>query len=155
MVYYGNRTMNQQKMTELIVKHLLSEGSFVAKYLEASFEVASYDKIIPQFGADNSYYSVVQYLFNGQNGRTSKLPLVQHLLRQSYKNSQFPGGEFQKRMGHVESDVKFQKRIVLVDRNEAKRAQETPSSAEATLKNRNFQNKTSHEGKNILKEEIL
>lgn len=31
-----------------------------------AFEVASYDKIIPQFGADTNYYSVLKYLFHGR-----------------------------------------------------------------------------------------
>lgn len=68
MPYYGNRTLTQQKTTELVVRHLFSNSSFMALLMRDSFEIASYDKIIPQYGTDSNYYSVLQYLFSGTKG---------------------------------------------------------------------------------------
>jgi len=62
MNYMGNRTEAQQIITSKVVEHLFSNNSFMAKLLEDAFALASYDKIIPQFGADSSYYSVLEYL---------------------------------------------------------------------------------------------
>ncbi|XP_076067971.1 uncharacterized protein LOC143040638 isoform X2 [Oratosquilla oratoria] len=67
MPYYGNRTLAQQTTTELVVRHLFSNASFMSLLMRDSFEIASYDKIIPQFGADSSYYSVLKYLFEDNN----------------------------------------------------------------------------------------
>ena len=67
MAYFGNRTLLQQKTTETAVRNLFSDDSFMSMLLREAFEVASYDKIIPQFGADDRYYSVLQYLFSGRN----------------------------------------------------------------------------------------
>lgn len=64
MPYIGNRTEGQQEVTEEVVRHLFSNVSFMAWLLRDAFEIASYDKIIPQFGTDSSYYSVLQYLLN-------------------------------------------------------------------------------------------
>ncbi|XP_068203171.1 uncharacterized protein [Palaemon carinicauda] len=77
MPYYGNRTLAQQKTTEQVVRHLFSNGSFMTLLMKDSFEIASYDKIIPQFGTESNYYSVLKYLFDGTqngNGRTSHPP---------------------------------------------------------------------------------
>ena len=64
MPYFGNRTLAQQQTTELVVRHLFSNASFMTLLMKDSFEIASYDKIIPQFGADDNYYSVLKYLFS-------------------------------------------------------------------------------------------
>ncbi|KAK3849888.1 hypothetical protein Pcinc_043374 [Petrolisthes cinctipes] len=66
MPYYGNRTVSQQHTTELVVRHLFSNASFMHNLMRDAFEVASYDKIIPQFGTDTNYYSVLKYLFHGR-----------------------------------------------------------------------------------------
>ena len=72
MPYFGNRTLTQQKTTELVVRHLFSNASFMSLLMKDAFEIASYDKIIPQFGADSSaYYSVLQYLFRGGDAAES------------------------------------------------------------------------------------
>ncbi|XP_071518250.1 uncharacterized protein [Panulirus ornatus] len=65
MAYYGNRTLSQQRTTEFVVQHLFSNASFMTLLLRDAFEVASYDKIIPQFGTEANYYSVLKYLFAG------------------------------------------------------------------------------------------
>lgn len=70
MPYYGNRTLSQQKTTELVVRHLFSNTSFMSILMRDSFEIASYDKIIPQFGTESNYYSVLKYLFNGTPGKS-------------------------------------------------------------------------------------
>ncbi|XP_064085890.1 uncharacterized protein LOC135201005 isoform X1 [Macrobrachium nipponense] len=73
MPYYGNRTLEQQKTTEQVVRHLFSNDSFMTVLMKDSFEIASYDKIIPQFGTESNYYSVLKYLFDGAqrgNART-------------------------------------------------------------------------------------
>ena len=62
MPYGGNRTVAQQQLSERVVQHVFSNGSFMSQLLREAFEIASYDKIIPQFGTDSSYYSVLQYL---------------------------------------------------------------------------------------------
>lgn len=77
MPYYGNRTLIQQHTTELVVRHLLSNASFMTLLLRDAFDMASYDKIIPQFGTESNYYSVLKYLFNGEpgaGGRSHPLP---------------------------------------------------------------------------------
>ncbi|XP_050689540.1 uncharacterized protein LOC126981915 isoform X2 [Eriocheir sinensis] len=50
MAYYGNRTAAQQDTTEKLLRHLLSDESFLLQILKESYKLASYDKIIPQFG---------------------------------------------------------------------------------------------------------
>ncbi|XP_066962951.1 uncharacterized protein [Macrobrachium rosenbergii] len=65
MPYYGNRTLEQQRTTEQVVRHLFSNDSFMTVLMKDSFEIASYDKIIPQFGTESNYYSVLKYLFDG------------------------------------------------------------------------------------------
>ena len=72
MPYYGNRTLEQQKTTEQVVRHLFSNESFMTILMKDSFEIASYDKIIPQFGAESNYYSVLKYLFEGSQGNNAK-----------------------------------------------------------------------------------
>ncbi|KAG7164671.1 hypothetical protein Hamer_G005061 [Homarus americanus] len=77
MPYFGNRTLAQQQMTELVVRHLFSNTSFMSLLLRDSFEIASYDKIIPQFGTESNYYSVLKYLFNRvpvASGRSQSVP---------------------------------------------------------------------------------
>lgn len=64
MTYTGNRTDHQQNVTDKVVQHIFSNVSFMSVLLRDAFEVASYDKIIPQFGTDSSYYSVLQYLLS-------------------------------------------------------------------------------------------
>ena len=78
MTYDGNRTTEQQQVTDKLVQHLFSENSFMAKLLQESFEIASYDKIIPQFGTDSSYYSVLEYLLkNREKTGAERLSLSQ------------------------------------------------------------------------------
>ncbi|XP_053631041.1 uncharacterized protein [Cherax quadricarinatus] len=76
MPYYGNRTLAQQQTAELVVRHLFSNASFMATLLRDAYELASYDKIIPQFGTESNYYSVLKYLFKGTpsaSGRSQPL----------------------------------------------------------------------------------
>ncbi|XP_047489555.1 uncharacterized protein LOC125039543 isoform X4 [Penaeus chinensis] len=74
MPYYGNRTLAQQRTTELVVRHLFSNASFMSLLMRDAFEIASYDKIIPQFGTEANYYTVLKYLFNNGPGASSRSP---------------------------------------------------------------------------------
>lgn len=74
MPYYGNRTLAQQRTTELVVRHLFSNASFMTLLMRDAFEIASYDKIIPQFGTEANYYTVLKYLFNNGPGASSRSP---------------------------------------------------------------------------------
>ena len=86
MTYKGNRTAEQQETTSKLVQHLFSADSFMANLLIESFKVASYDKIIPQFGTDSSYYSVLEYLLrNREKTGVENLSLTQSSFEKAFK----------------------------------------------------------------------